>query len=45
MNTGTQSIGIKAPLIKEGDDIVKIVDFWDCRRNPKTLVAQVTDGK
>ena len=27
------------------DDIVKIVDFWDCRRNPKTLVAQVTDGK
>lgn len=27
------------------DDIVKIVDFWDCRRNPKTLVSQVTDGK
>lgn len=25
MNTGTQSIGIKAPLIKEGDDIVGIV--------------------
>lgn len=24
-NIGTQSIGIKAPLIKEGDDIVKIV--------------------
>ena len=25
MNTGTQSIGVKAPLIKEGDDIIEIV--------------------
>ncbi len=31
--------------VVDDDDIVKIVDFWDCRRNPKTLVAQVTDGK
>ena len=27
------------------DDIVKVVDFWDCRRNPKTLVSQVKGGK
>ena len=25
------------------DSIIKVVAFWDCRRDPNTLVAQVTD--
>lgn len=36
---------INKAIYTVSDSIVKVIAFWDCRRNPKTLVAQVKDGK
>ena len=33
----------KAIYFIESKDVVKIVDFWDCRRNPIALVERATD--
>jgi len=28
-------------IYRMADDHVEVVDFWDCRRNPNTLIAQI----
>lgn len=28
-------------IYRMADDHVEVIDFWDCRRNPNSLVAQI----